>query len=293
MRQQAINAETDGNWSLYAVHRAQVTKVVFDAVARHRSARLCVLGAGNCNDMSLADLGRSTAEIHMVDIDDAALRRGVARALAHSRSLGRQRQARLVTHGGIDLTGVACLLAEEPLVPASTIAQRALVGPTLSIGQPFDVVVSGNALTQLISLPVTALGQHHPNLTEVVLAIRTGHLRLMARLLRPGGHAVLITDVVSSDTTPALTGATPQDLLMHSLSAALVERNFFTGVNPLALVELLRTDPVLAGVAVEGKLSGPWVWQVGSNRMYLVIALTFRRSSRTTGRGGVTPRLPE
>jgi hypothetical protein len=193
-----INGATAGNWSIYASHRAHVTELTLAALSRHRSGRLCVLGAGNCNDLALARIAGHAAEIHLVDIDGAALERGVARAREAPMGAG---SAHLVRHVGVELTGLAPFLETEPRTPGAAVLEQALAGPTLAIGQPFDVVVSAGLLTQLISLPVEALEAGHPGLTPIVLAIRTGHLRLLARLLRPGGHALLITDVVSSDTT--------------------------------------------------------------------------------------------
>jgi hypothetical protein len=237
---------------------------------------MCILGAGNCNDLALAEIVGHAAEIHLVDIDGAALERGLARALSQ-RPPADASTARVVLHAGVELTGLAPFLTNASQRSVSAIVERALEGPTLAIGPPFDVALSAGVLTQLISLPVDVFEEGHPALTPVVLAVRTGHLRLLARLLRPGGHAVLITDVVSSDTTPGLTEA-PDEALPHLLSEALSRRNFFTGVNPLGLATVLRTDPWLATTVAEGSLSGPWRWLVGPERAYLVMALTFRRT---------------
>jgi hypothetical protein len=132
-------------------------------------------------------------------------------------------------------------------------------------------------VTQLISLPVEALGEAHPQLTPLILAVRTGHIRLMVRLLRPGGHGVLVTDVVSSDTAPALVNASDAEL-PRLLGEAITTRNFFTGVNPASLAAAIRADPWLAATVTELSLSGPWRWRVALSRVYLVVALTFRRA---------------
>jgi hypothetical protein len=275
-RQVAINRATDGNWSLYASHRARVTELTLAALSRHPSGRICVLGAGNCNDLALAEVAGHTAEVHLVDADGAALERGLARAFSRRPPVSAG-TARLVPHAGVELTGLVPLPMGESQMSITAMVERALAGPTLTVGQPFDVVLSAGLLTQLISLPVGALEGGDPALTPVVLAVRTGHLRLLARLLRPGGHAVLITDVVSSDTTPGLLQAT-DEALPHLLSEALTRRNFFTGANPASLATVLRTDPWLATAATESSLVGPWRWRVGPARVYLAIALTFRRA---------------
>jgi hypothetical protein len=69
----------------------------------------------------------------------------------------------------------------------------------------------------------------------------------------------------------------PDEALPRLLSEALARWNFFTGVNPLSLVAVLRTDPRLATATGEISLSGPWRWRVGPARAYLTVALRFRR----------------
>jgi hypothetical protein len=274
-RQRLLNAGTDAHWALYTPHRARVAEVIGAALAAHEGGRLCVLGAGNCNDLRLADLARCVGEIVLVDIDEEALERGFVGAFGQ-RPGERDLDVPVVLRGGVELTGIAARLANGPGSELSTIVERALTAPAEPIGQDFDVVVSCCVLTQLIALPVEVLGDKHPDLTRVALAVRTGHLRLMVRLLRPGGHAVLITDVVSSDTTPSLANAA-NGSLPQILAEAIEDRNFFTGVNPLALLAVFSSDAWLCANVVVGELVGPWAWRVGPDRTYLVVAVPFTR----------------
>jgi SAM-dependent methyltransferase len=275
-RQRLLNARTDAHWALYSPHRARVAEVIGAALATHEGGRLCVLGAGNCNDLRLTELARGVGEIVLVDIDEEALERGFVGAFGQRPGERPDLDARVVLRGGVELTGIVGQLAHDSGSELSTIVEQALTAPAGPIGKDFDVVVSCCVLTQLIALPVDALGDEHPDLTRVVLAVRTGHLRLMARLLRPGGHAVLITDVVSSDTTPSLAhaaaGSHPQ-----ILAEAIADRNFFTGVNPLALLAVFSSDAWLCANVVVGELVGPWAWRVGPDRTYLVVAVPFTR----------------
>jgi hypothetical protein len=275
-RQSETNRGTDGNWTFYSSHRARVTAMTVSALAGQPSGRLCILGAGNCNDIMLAEVARHASEIHLVDADGAALERGLTRALER-RPSSEHDTAQLVPHAGVELTGLVPFQMDASPESINANVERALAGPTLTIGQPFDAIVSAGLLTQLISLPAHTLGEGHRGLTPMVLAVRTGHLRLLARLLHPGGHAVLVTDVVSSDTTPGLTEAA-DEALPNLLFEALAQRNFFTGVNPKTLLTLLHNDPLLAATVTESSLLGPWRWQVGPARSYLVVALTFRRA---------------
>src|SRR4051794_34316785 len=66
-------------WDRYAHHRAQVTAAIL-ALAPPADApggRLCLLGAGNGNDLGLEELCPRFAELHLVDIDPGALSRAV------------------------------------------------------------------------------------------------------------------------------------------------------------------------------------------------------------------------
>jgi hypothetical protein len=274
-RQLEANRSTEGNWHLFAGHRKRVTRLILHALSHHPSGRACVLGAGNCNDLTLDKVARHATEIHLVDVDGAALERGRARANVR-KARGHGSVATLFSHADVDLTGLSSYLLERRLGSTGSIVQRALECPQLDIGQPFDVVISAGLLTQLISLPVDALGEGHPDLTPVILAVRTGHLRLMSKLLEPGGHGVLVTDVVSSDTAPGLTEA-PHETLPQLLREAIRTGNFFTGTNPASLVSALCTDPWLGMSIKDVQLSRPWRWCVAPSRAYLTVALTFRR----------------
>jgi SAM-dependent methyltransferase len=250
--------------------------VIGAAQATHEGGRLCILGAGNCNDLRLTELARGFGEIVLVDIDEDALERGFVGAFGQRPGERPDLDARVVLRGDVELTGIVGQLAHDSESELSTIVERAFTAPAPPIGQDFDVVVSCCVLTQLIALPVDALGDKHPDLTRVALAVRTGHLRLMARLLRPGGHAVLITDVVSSDTMPSLAHAAAGSL-PQILAEAIADRNFFTGANPLALLALFSSDAWLCEHVVVGELIGPWAWRVGPDRTYLVVAVPFTR----------------
>src|SRR6266567_1489705 len=69
-RQRALNEETAGHGSFYESHRERVTDLL---AGSSQSGSLCILGAGNCNDVDLARLGRSFERIHLIDIDQRAL----------------------------------------------------------------------------------------------------------------------------------------------------------------------------------------------------------------------------
>lgn len=111
------NRQTALAWDLYAPHRARVTSLL---ELQHRRVfhpagvsplqhvrdhplphgRLCLLGAGNTNDVDLRRLLRRFEVIELVDIDGEALARGTTGQLPEAA------RRRIVMHGGIDLLGL-------------------------------------------------------------------------------------------------------------------------------------------------------------------------------------------
>ena len=249
----------------------------------HRST-LCILGAGNGNDVDLAALLSRFARLTLVDLDGDAIDHALT-------NLGDVGEPAIETHVGADLSGILDLLAsrpEQPL-PSDTIDQ--MVGrlqqtspssmhPPLSMPTPssmldrYDVVVSTCLLSQMIDSVFERLGPDHPRLVEVTLALRDHHLRLLRELTQSGGTAFLITDFVSTDTLPELAEA-EQHELDRLLARAIEEHNFFTGLNPAVLWQRMA-DPAAVGGATTAELLPPWRWQLG-NRIYAVAALRMTR----------------
>jgi hypothetical protein len=98
----------------------------------------------------------------------------------------------------------------------------------------------------------------------------------MLELLRPGGAALLVSDLVSSLTLPELAESPAPDLKTAMLRA-LEERNFFSGANPFVLLAELRDSPELAGLVGQAVMAEPWVWRQTGERSYLVYALALSR----------------
>ena len=264
------NRQTRHCWDLYAEHRRRVTDLLLCAARRSRQARVCILGAGNANDLALARLVERFREVHLVDLDAEAL----------EFALSRQQPCpaeRIVCHGGIDVTGAFHILAHggpgEPLANPAALLQT----PAPSLPGPFDVVASVGLLTQLIDSALMAVGAIASQSLEIVQAIRLRHLRLLVELTRPGGEALLVTEVVSSDTYRPLYGVSAAEL-PAVLRCLIEQRNFFTGTNPAVIEALFREDPVLAGRVEHVEVLPPWKWQFIS-RVYAVVGYRVRRKS--------------
>jgi hypothetical protein len=266
-----FNATSRDGWDVFAGHRKIVTELLTSA-APTGTGRLCVLGAGNCNDLDLGALRAVYRDIHLVDLDAGAL------------ALGMERQGRAagtIAHAGVDVTGMMDVLAgwspQTAVSDADLVACRERpvqqVGPTLS--GPFDVAASTCLLSQLIFSVTRSAGERHPRFVETIQAVRLGHLRLLTDLVAPGGTGVLVTDVVSSDSFPPL-GSVPEDRLTGVLAELIRRQNFFHGVNPAVLLAAFRTDPGLSAQVEAVEPRPPWLWNLGP-RVYAAWALTFRK----------------
>jgi hypothetical protein len=271
-RQATLNVLSQGSWDAFSGHRARVTELLL-AGAGKVPGRLCVLGAGNTNDLDLPALLDVYREVHLVDLDALALARSPsARGLADSPSIR--------IHGGVDLTGMIDVVAgwsPRAAIPAETLsalAQEPGSRVAASLPGPFDVVVSTCLLTQLVGSAFHAVGENHSQFKEMVRAIRIGHLRLMHRLAAPGGTVVLVTDVVSSDTLPGLS-ALPESSLPGLLPRLSHEGNVFHGADPLELWSIFQHDRAFRDRLEDLESIAPWRWDLGV-RLYLAWAVNYR-----------------
>jgi hypothetical protein len=276
--EQRRNRARDDQWEVSAHHRRRVTERIL-ALAGPGNGRLCVLGAGNSNDLDVAALVARFREVHLVDIDGEALKRGLARQPLEQPRRGGQAAVHLHC---VDLSSVwdslDSLAGRQPQSDESLdelIARAANPDPP-ELGGEFDVVVSVGLISQLIDGVVRAAPATFPSFMELLLSVRSGHLRLLARLTVPGGHGLLITDFVSSATAPELAATTDAQLpqVAERLAAS---GNFFHGLNPVFLPELFRTDPILRSLVAEVTHCGYWVWDQRV-RHYGVLAIEFKRT---------------
>jgi hypothetical protein len=283
--QQRRNRMSRDNWSRAEPHRAIVTEMLIAARpltpdlsspwgARAGRARLAVLGAGNCNDLDLPRLIEEFEHVELIDLDGESLAWGVNQQ-------GVAGDAQLTLHGGVDLSGLVEVaggwstsngLGEHELDECLT--RAAAVRLPLPAGS-CSVAASVCLLTQMLEPIIAAVKPEHPRFIDVIGAVRRRHLQLLAELSEPGGRFVLVTDVVSSDTCPQLASIAEAQLAAF-VGRQIQQRNFFTGVNPFVLRRILETDPAIASMVSDVRLSLPWRWPLGP-RTYAVVALTGRR----------------
>src|SRR5260370_39162212 len=213
-RQIISTRQPRGAWDRYSSHRGKILELVRNASAG-RGGRLCVLGAGNCNDLDLSSLAQQFSKIHLLDLDREALEGGVAR--------------QSFSQAGRVVLDALCDLKEASID---------------ELGGYYDVVLSSGLLTQMFQTIEDRRLDENTEL-EVVLALRTHHLRLLFDLVAPGGAFVLSTDVVSTATAPELRNC-PEALLSGRLAKLIEARNFVTGAHPSAIWKELTEQPEFA-----------------------------------------------
>lgn len=261
------------DWTLYAGHRARLTAALLGSATKP-GGRLCILGAGKCNDVDLAQLAEVFAEIHLVDIDAPAIASAVARQTPEVR-------ARLRPHVPVDLSGLSSKKLGKWARKAPTRAEleayetTTLAGIIARLPGPFDVVASACILTQLSFALRQALGERHPMLAPIRLALMATHLRSLTSLTLQGGICLFACDVVSSSSYPleALGDRPLNDVLNEVVSAGA---SYFAA-NPKLIRDTLRHHPDLAERAGEPEQLPPWLWTGPLERTYLVYALRFER----------------
>jgi hypothetical protein len=268
-----VNGNVAGDQRSFAGHRARLMAAI-EAVAKGGS--LCVLGAGNGSDLDVPALAKVFDEVHLVDLDGAALAR------CHA-GLAAKVKKRVTVHAGVDLTGFLDRLDPwgESFPDATELGRGALgaiQGILGQLGRRFDVVVSTCALSQLAVpyhrawiLPAASWAQLHDAVTAV-------HLTTLAGATEPGGAGLLVFDVLSSRVVPALRGleGAPQDALDAFLEERVAaEGSLGADPEPETLLRRLRS-PGLERLVDSPRLTKPWLWDIGAESQ-LVYGLMFRR----------------
>jgi len=262
-----INQSTADNWESYASHRKRVTELIESASAGS-GGRLAVLGAGNCNDLDLKRLAAAYAQVDLFDLDASAMRCGLLRqSMRNSPEISIRR--------GVDFSGVLSRLAmsadkSNRELELAQLTRRAARTPRFGTRGGYDVVVSACVLSQIISSAVLALGVAEPVLPSLILELRKTHLRMLCGMAAPGGRVVFVSDLVSSDTCRDLL-VSARDDIRPLMEAAVQAGNFFTGLNPFAILSRLPRN------ACDFELLDPWLWTLSGERAALVYAVTFKR----------------
>jgi len=270
--QRSNNSETKNCWASFAEHRGRTTRVLRN-LAGSRLGELGVIGAGNCNDFDLSELCKVFKRIELIDVDAEALQFAIQNQSVEESSI--------VLQSGVDVTGVGERLSKwRPDKPASRQEVAACIEATSNLPPDFqgkyDITASVGVLSQLIDCVIRTLGDRHESFLSLLTAIRTQHLRFLLEATKPGGTVFLGADVVSSLTCPQIQNADRSDF-PKILTAALAERNFFTGMNPFVLYHVLTEDTQLSVLSRTVVVGNPWLWDQGA-RSYLIVPFIITRA---------------
>ncbi|HEX3697910.1 MAG TPA: hypothetical protein VH374_21230 [Polyangia bacterium] len=270
------NRETRDLWDLFRSHRQRVTAEILALAPGDNDAsggRLCLLGAGNANDLDLQALAARFDEIHLVDIDPGAL----------SRATGRQSpavRARLRSHAPVDLSGLYHQLERRSRLPSTDEMVAAGTAAVMrQLPSEFDVVASCCVLSQMswaLERLASTDGTRESTLEKALLRI---HLRAILRMIRPTGAALLVSDLTSSQFYPSLGELSPGEDLRALTQRLAAQRVAFTVCNPELVRQTLRHDAELAETCLPPTMGDPWLWTAPKALTYLVYPFVLRRKS--------------
>ena len=228
-----IGRESRSSWQLAALHRAQILRML--PRGEKRRGTLCVFGVGDGSALDLAAFLDRFHEVHLVDEDSAAIEAAI-------RSQDLREAHRIFRRDQVDIGGVSDLLKRYAEAPSESLHQQ-MVERIRShripdLGQ-FDYVLSSSVLTRLTRAVAGCFGDDVENMVGPLFYIRHRHVELLMDHARPGGEVFLVTDFVSSETVPELAHAPAN--LMDDCARAVKDNNFYPGVNPAMLEQLVRT----------------------------------------------------
>ncbi len=264
-------ADGDDDWALYTAHRARFTDALVET-GGDRGGRVCILGAGPCNDVDLERLASTYSEVHLVDIAPKALARAVARQPSEIRP-------RLFRHAPVDLSGLSArrLTKWKRFPPSSSevtsAAQASLQSIVRQLPGPFDVVASACVLTQMSFDLRSVLGDGHPMLGAIRLSLMATHVNLLLGLAATGGAVLFVCDAASSTHYP-LGELQPGRDLREVLSDIVKVGACYFAANPDMIRSLFRR-------VAEPELLDPWLWTGAFGRTYFVYAFRLRSPGLT------------
>ena len=274
--EQGGNRETCDLWERFRGHRERVTAEILALApggSAARGGRLCLLGAGNANDLDLGALAAGFDEVHLVDIDTAALARATERQSPAVK-------AKLHSHAPVDLSGLYYQLDRgSRLPPGDAMVAAGTAEVMRQLPSELDVVVSCCVLSQMswaLERLASPNGLPVPALEQALLRV---HLRAVLRAIRPTGAALLVSDLTSSLFYPRLDDLAPGEDLRALTEKLAAQRLAYTVCNPELVRYILRQDAELAATCVPPTLGGPWLWTGPKALTYLVYPFVLRHKA--------------
>jgi hypothetical protein len=271
------NASALGHEASFASHRARMTREILERTPAGGRGRACLLGIGNGNDVDLEALAVRFGEIHLVDLDAEAVARAIARVPPPLR-------APLIAHAPMDASGLLDRLEAWTAHPPAAaeidgIVAGAVARVTGALPGPFDVVVSCSLLTQLQLVLLQVVGDTNPSFTDLRTALNRTHMRALGALLAPGGVAMMVTDLTTSQIYPPLVHVDDGADLANLMGDLIAAGHIIYAAHPGQLTSELRRDPALKLAFEIRSPIGPWIWRNGPAQSLLVYGIEIRRRS--------------
>lgn len=275
-RQVQANKNSLPHYQAFESHRLRQTQLL---LKNGPAASLCVLGAGNCFDLDLAALCATFERLHLVDLDDDAVKRARLRLRPPQRE-------QIVLHAPVDASGCNGELAswrDMKVTPEHLMSVPGRVSSELCerLGGPFGVVISACLLSQILLTARRILGDRHPLFDAANLVLTLAHLRTLLQLTARSGSAWLVTDVSSNEIAP-LGEAKGGENLLPFMQRLHRENKLFNTVSPPMLSSIAAEDPVLAQRASLSQPVDAWLWRNGPTRTFLVYGSELRHRAPTT-----------
>ncbi len=274
------NHDTASLGESYRLHREMVMQLIQATVKDlavgqpPKCSSIVLLGAGNCLDVDLPVVAELFDTIHLVDLDDEALSTAAETSNLPPEQLHLHAPAD-IAEPLLSLTSRDFEPTQENVEHCTFVLQQLASENGLADIPEADVVVSLCVFSQMLDSLQHIVHQDSPAFANAIRSVRIGHLRRMLSMLRPGGVAIFVTDIVSSDTAPELKSATTETI--GDLVRKLVnERNFFSGTNPSLILEDLHMLSRLPNGPDTVHTIDPWLWQM-ADRTFAVYGLRIQK----------------
>jgi len=274
------NRETECLSEAYTGHRDRIMQLIASTAKdltdgeNQKCSSIVLLGGGNCLDVDLPAVAELFEVVHLVDLDETAVR-SVVNAYPERANQFRVHAPWDIAEPLLSLTSRDFRPEEDNRDHCIKVLQALSSENGIADIPEADVVVSLCVLSQLIDSLAVLIREDHPAFVNALKALRMGHLRRMLSLSRPGGVAIFVSDIVSSDTAEQLKTATTEQI-PELVKTFVGEKNFFSGTNPSVILSELNVLSRLETGPDTVHTIDPWRWDMGE-RAYAVYAFRIQK----------------
>lgn len=257
-------------WSAFSAHRQEITKLL-TSIAPRRNGSLAVWGAGRTTDLDLISLQQQYATIDLLDLEPSITREAMTQR-------GFDDQHNVTVQQAMDLSGLNEHWDQFRPRPSESSLEKireACGNVELQLGQ-YDVVASTCLLSQILRqwydcMKESGISLADESLYGTLRTIRERHIELLLEHTAPGGTALLISDMTTSEALPAMLQGNAD--LSELVKNDVVRGNHLHGLNPQMIAEFART-PKITSMLRGFQVSAPWVWN-SIEMQYLCLAFKF------------------